>query len=189
MNDPPPASEEITSNFLAVVESGLNLGAALTRGLAELAAGGRAVPPPLNPRPIPAMLHYVLEATRGIVAFAPFQPSAPTAASTTAAPKAYIGETLRLPMSIENPGAQPMTDVQPVIRTIARDGADAQAEFPADHVRFSPPNLTIAPRDLEKLTILITPPTTAPAGRYRISFTLRSGDPEIPVIFDLLSKA
>jgi hypothetical protein len=183
---PPPLADELTSNVLAVVASGLNFGAALSRGIAELASGGRPVPPPAESGPIPAMLHYALETTRELAAFAPFTPRAePRSPARPSAPAVQPGATLRIPLSIENPSTQPMHALQPTIISIQCDGADVTVAA-RDAIEFVPPSLTIAPRDLEKLTVLITPPATTPPGRYEIRFLLREGDPEIPIIFDVL---
>jgi hypothetical protein len=180
----PPLVDELTLNVLAVVDSGLNLGVALSRGIATLASGGREVPPPAAAGPIPAMLHYALETTRELAAFAPFKPHAAPAPARATAPAVQPGATLRVPLSIENPGTQPMQDLRPAVLSMQRDGGDA-----AEHiVEFVPPSLTIAPRDLEKLTVLVTPPQTAPPGRYEIRFRLRDGDPAIPIIFDVLAQ-
>lgn len=93
------------------------------------------------------------------------------------APRVVAGGSLRLPLSIDNPGTTPMENIVP--RQVPSDGPDA-----ALILRFEPESLTIAPADFEKLVVRIAVPADMPPGRYRPAFTL-SGQEASPVVLTI----
>jgi hypothetical protein len=78
------------------------------------------------------------------------------------------GSTLRIPLSVDNPGDSDMAGLQPRVLAATLDGTEVQPP----KVRFQPKKLSIAPKDFEKLVVLIDMPADAPEGRWRLAFSL-----------------
>lgn len=202
-----PRGDELTRSMLDVVEAGLGVGVALARTAAVVANGGKAVPPPEEDRPIPAIIHYSLAAAGELAGLAtrafsfrpaPAQASAPGAAPGAAAatpkaagrssgPRVRAGATLRVPLSIENPGDQPMGPLQPQVRAVRRDGVDAGADLHASAVRFTPGEFVVAPKDFEKLTVFVAAPEGAPPGRYDVILALGPREADLPLSFEVVA--
>ena len=193
-----PKGDELTRSMLDVVEAGLGVGVALARTAAVVANGGRAVAPPEEDRPIPALIHYSLAAVSELAGLATrafsFRPSpaaapdAPAARSAgrAAGPRVRAGATLRVPLSIENPGEQRMGPLQPQVRAVRRDGEAAGDALPASAVRFTPGEFVVAPKDFEKLTVFVSPPADAPAGRYDVILALGPREADLPLSFEVV---
>ena len=86
-------------------------------------------------------------------------------------PSVEPGETLRLPLSIDNPGSTTMHGLVPHLTEAVFEGETV----PPPQVRFEPASLSIAPRDFEKLVVLIDIPAEAAAGRWRVGLGLEEG--------------
>ncbi len=201
-----PKGDELTRSMLDVVEAGLGVGVALARTAAVVANGGKAVPPPEEDRPIPAIIHYSLAAVGELAGLAtrafsfrpaPAQGEAQSSAAGAAAatskaaeratgPRVRAGATLRVPLSIENPGDQPMGPLTPQVRAVRRDGADAGADLPVSAVRFTPAEFVVAPKDFEKLTVFVAAPEAAPPGRYDVVLALGPREADLPLSFEIV---
>jgi len=175
------AAEELTKSVTDLVTAVFGVGASLARSVAQATAGGRPVPPPSAQGPLNEAVHYgvstltnvlrlvvapVQSAVRSAQAAPTAGTSAPAAAATTSRPTVAAGSTLRVPLSIENPGPQSTGPLDLQCLRVDAQSATSGQRIGVSNVRLEPQVLTIAPRDFEKLTVFVdTPPTTAP-GTY-----------------------
>ena len=85
----------------------------------------------------------------------------------TAFPTVHPGASLRIPLSIQNPTAEPIMEMAVTCLTVEAAVTGDGELLPVSALTLQPTTLTIAPQDFEKLTVWIeTQPTTAP-GVYR----------------------
>jgi hypothetical protein len=84
-----------------------------------------------------------------------------TAAAT--APSGRVGEALRIPMAVENPGREPMQDLD--FQVVALTGPEGSSLSGAS-LSISPRTLSVAPGDFEKLVLHVDIPEGAVAGLY-----------------------
>ena len=97
---------------------------------------------------------------------------APTPTQPAPALSVAPGETLRIPLSVDNPGEDAMTGIEPRL---------IETSDPLPFVvKFSPETLMIEPKDFEKLNVLIDVPKKAQTGRYTVAFTL-TGQEDQPI--------
>jgi hypothetical protein len=96
---------------------------------------------------------------------------------------------LRIPLSIENPSAEPMAGLSFTCLEIS--GGDATSGLPLTRqdVRFEPASLSVAPRDFEKLTIFVDVPEGAATGLYRARIGLAAGGYETSFAFRVIPAA
>lgn len=106
-------------------------------------------------------------------------PPTGTQGPTRSGPRVAPGETLHIPLSVDNPGSQPMADLIPTV--IGMRSGDADVAPPA--VRFLPAKLTIAPHDFEKLVVAIDVPIDALPGPWQLRFTIGVGTAPIDIVF------
>lgn len=197
--DSPPGGgidpNAILAGVANVVNSALDVGAALARSVAQATAGSQRVPEPApNSSAIDEVLYYgrvtlgnvirVVLPGAGSAAAEPAQPANASAARTPDGPRVgdmprvHAGATLRVPLSIENPGAEPMSDMRFACLALARAPGSAPVTgkpLGTDDVRFQPLPLSVGPKDFEKLTVFVdTRPDTAP-GRYDMTIGLPGG--------------
>jgi hypothetical protein len=103
-------------------------------------------------------------------------------------PRVRAGSTLRVPLSIENPGAERMDDMRFACLALARAPGSVPAKgapLGIDDVRFQPLPLSVGPRDFEKLTVFVdTRPDTAP-GRYDLTIGLPGGAFQMTIPFEV----
>ncbi|MCC6534092.1 MAG: hypothetical protein IT531_16205 [Burkholderiales bacterium] len=184
-----------------VVQAALGVGVSLARVVAEATAGERAVrSPAANAGPLNAIVHYGLAALTNVVgavagsvgAFqAGGQPgqAAANAASAPAGgrPRVHRGASLRIPLSIENPGDEPIRDA--AFQCVAMQYHDAAPGRALDTgaVRCEPPTLNIMARDFEKLTVHIVVPLDTAPGAYSAQIDLGSGAYRTSIHFDVLA--
>jgi hypothetical protein len=186
VEDQPGATDDIVKGVSQVFVSALGVGAALTRLVAKSTARGTVEEVPHDTEPVAAMVHYgtvTLKNVVGIVAsgaqFLKVQitpngadSTATSSASTNPAPiskpRIHQGASLRVPLSIENPGDHPMGPIVFQTRDLQFLG-DPESGTPliGESVSFAPAELTIQPHDFEKLTVFIDVPTGAAPGAYR----------------------
>jgi len=192
-----------------LVSMGLDVGAALAKATAKATAGEREVPEPDSRQgSFDLLVHYgittmtnvvgavvagVNEATTRATAGRPpaesadsGSPASPLASIPRALPSVRLGSTLRLPLSIENPGPETMDEM--AFRCLAMSGGQPETGqlLTVDTVRFIPETLSVASRDFEKLTVFIDVPETAAQGRYTATIGLVGGQFESALQFDVL---
>jgi hypothetical protein len=160
----------------------LQIGADAARIVAE-AASGRPQPVRQGEAPLVSMLRYggtaagslvglAFNAVRGRNAPAPApSPRQPAAAAPPAreGPRLRPGGSARIPLSIDNPGTEPMVGLVPRVTGATRDGVSAE---PAFVMRFVPETLTVAPRDFEKLVVMLELAGDIKEGEWSAFFTL-----------------
>jgi len=208
---PGPGAQELVGEMTNVVLATLGVGAALAKTVAQATAGGRAVPEPESvSSPLNLITHYsvatvmnviklvtnsvseVSDASRGVR-----QPVPPGGARSEAAgksgaqsglPAVHCGTTLRIPLSIENPGSAPMNDLR--LACLNLEGGNGEGTgLTLQAIRLEPAVLSVAPHDFEKLTIFITVPPEAALGRYRARIGLDNGGFETILEFEVLPAA
>lgn len=191
--EPDARTGDLTRSVLDLVEAGLGVGAALAKATAVTVAGGRPVPPTSETQPIPVMIHYSLAAVSELAGFATRTLGvrrAPTAGARggggqAGRPRVKPGATLRVPLSIENTGDKPMAGLVPAVRAVKRDGADGLNDLPIAAIRFKPGDLSVAPKDFEKLTVFVAVPAQAPGGHYEVILALGPREPDLPLAFEV----
>ena len=192
-NDSPRG--DVTQAVVNVIDAALALGVSLSRAAAAATTAGRPVADVAQGTPpVQALVHYAAATASNVVslltpAVAGLRPS--TAASRPArpakGPRARAGATLRVPLSVENPGDRPMTGLAPYLRAVRIDGASRAGALAAEAVHFEPPHFDVAPRDFEKLTVFVMLPVNASPGRYELVLALGPNEPDLPLAFDVVA--
>ncbi len=195
------ATEDVMSGVTEVVNVALGLAGDLARRTAEATVPPERTVAAAQPgaAPVNVVVHYGVATVTNIVqmvgnavrdanAADRGAPTTPGPASTSAAarpagPTITAGETLRIPLSIENPDSQPMQQLTFAALAVDHDDATAGVELGTSALRFEPETLTIAAHDFEKLTVFVdTRPDTAP-GRYHAVIGLGATKHEVDVRF------
>jgi hypothetical protein len=162
------------------------LGAALAGAVDKATAGGRESPAaPPGETPAAAIIRHSVSAAANVARWvidtaqsargaAGGATSGSPRANAAAGPQVQRGATLRVPLSIENPGREPMRALAPSVAGWTCGGREAAAP---GIVRFVPETLDVEPRDFEKLTVLIDVDPGAAPGVYRLDVALGQGAP------------
>lgn len=174
----------------AVGDAALNLGVSVARSIAE-GLSGRPQPPLAGESKVAGIVRYGTHALGSLVAMtvtaareagiAPGRNASAAPSASAAAPAApgiphvAAGTSLRVPLSIDNPGTQPMTDLTPRLIGARHDGAESAAPFT---LQFAPASLSIAPHDFEKLVATIDLPADMPEGHWSALFALGANAPD-----------
>ena len=105
-------------------------------------------------------------------------------------PRVQAGSTLRVPLSVENPGEQPMRALSPQVRSVRRaSGIDASGVIAPESVRFEPAQFDVAPRDFEKLTVFVPVPDETPPGDYQVVLALGAEEPDLTIAFAVVEAS
>lgn len=200
---------DLAGSIAQVVVSALGVGAALTRLLAETTSRGTPERRPAGNEPLSLIVHYGVETVRNIVglvaasassvrppagpgsaaadAAAPSPPGdaqpAPTPAARGLRPSVHQGASLRIPLSIENPGAQALGPITGICESVRHAGPSS---LRPECLRFAPAVLTIQPRDFEKLTVHIDAPADAAPGVYIATIASTTAAFRMPIEFEVL---
>ncbi|EEW25929.1 hypothetical protein [Rhodobacter ferrooxidans] len=164
-----------------LVDSALKLSASVTQVVAEAVSGqpqpNRAGETPLQSiirhgsTAATAMFATVMAASRTARAAEP-EPPKPAPGATVSA-----GTTLRVPLSVDNPGQEVMEAITPRLTQVLHEGAPQAGLV----VSFTPETLTVQPRDFEKLVVSVEVPADAAPGRWSVSFRLTDGADDAPI--------
>jgi hypothetical protein len=192
----------------------MGVGAALAKATAEATARGKQVPAPpagsFNPMNI--MVHYSLaamvnvmgamadglgevrQATTGPGPAPNVGPDVapdgqPAAAQESNLPTVHCGATLRIPLSVENPNPEAMSEMHFACLKVSGGEVSAGQLLGPDDFRFEPELLSVAPRDFEKLTVYIDVPETAAPGFYEATIGPSPGDFEIVLRLNVIPAA
>ena len=183
-----PPAQDLIAGVNEVVNAALNVGASLAKAAAQATAAGLPVnTPTASTGPLNAIVHYsvvtvsnvasmVLKSAGGLK-MGVARPSAPRGAATAAPapatlPCVHQGATLRIPLSIENPGEQPMNDVAFHCTEMTYLGRATGPALQTGNVRIQPQTLNILPHDFEKLTLFISTQADTTPGRYLATITI-----------------
>ena len=143
----PQRDRDGDSTFVSLLRHSATAAGSLT-GLAFRAVRGRG---DTSPSPPPAS--------------AAAAPAAPAAQG----PRLRPGGSARIPLSIDNPGTEPMVGLVPRLTGATHHGARATPAFDLD---FSPERLDVAPRDFEKLVVTLQLDEDIAEGEWSALFTL-----------------
>lgn len=199
MNQNPPPPNDIATGVGNVVDAALGLGVSLARVVAEATALGKPVQPvePGTPA-LTAIVRYGVTAAGNVFgalvsgvqgvkpSVGPARPQ-PAAAAAKAGPRVARGATLRVPLSVENPGDRPMQGLAPRLRAVRRGQADASAAIAPACIHFSPAAFEVAAHDFEKLTVTVSVPDDCPAGDYEVVFALGDDEPDLKMGFAVVA--
>lgn len=184
----------------------LGAGASVAKIMARATAGNRSVAEPRQESSeFDQLVHYGLATVVNVIGTIAngvnefrnpeqqpvHQQPAGSAAPVENAPPVEIptvpaGATLRLPMSVENPGTEPMVDMYFTCLDIqTSSGGDASPLTPAN-IHIDPVPLTVDPKNFEKLTTSIAVPVATPPGRYHLTIGLSNGEFETTLLFEVL---
>ena len=190
-----------------VVNAALGVGVALAKTAAQVTSGDRPLPEsPGKGSPIDDMVFYGVTAMNNVINLAISgagmvaqsasvreEPSTPEPAQTAAAytttptgPTVHQGATLRVPLSIENQGREPMSGMTFVCLSMESEPRGAGRLIDKSAVRFQPQTLNVAPKDFEKLVVFVdTAPDTA-LGQYTATIGLGEGIFENTLTFEVI---
>jgi hypothetical protein len=206
------AAPDLGRSVAGVVEAVLDVGVSVTKVLAEATAPGGVVEPlPPSTPAFQAIVRYGVTAvgnvatailsggqvlrraagvTVGAAAAGAPVPPASSPATARGGPRVQPGSTLRVPLSVENPGERPMRELTPRVRALRHaDGRDAAGVIPPGAVRFDPEEFDVAPRDFEKLTVFIAVPAQAPVGAFELVLALGPDEPDLKIAFAIAAPA
>lgn len=165
-----------------LIGTAAEIGVTLAGAVDKATADGRELPPPPpGETPTAAIIRHSFSAAGNLVRHVvdaaqqtrgtaqPGGAGRGDAARGPTAPQARQGSTLRVPLSIENPGREPLRALAPAIAgwTSANGAQGAPGT-----VRFLPELLDIEPRDFEKLTVFVDVAADAAPGLYRLEIAL-----------------
>jgi len=205
VSDPEPSASErkdepdLVAGVTAVVDAALGVGASLAKVFAEATAASKPVARPASDAPLDAMIHYGLATVTNVAERvtsrvsglgSPFgRGGAATAPGRAAAagPRVHAGATLRVPLSIENPGDAPMTGVAFRCTSLRYLGDAAGPPLGPEAVRFHPAVLEILPRDFEKLTVFVDTRADTALGRYCATIDCGGNALRTPLEFDVIA--
>jgi len=209
-------TESVIHGVSDVVTAFFDVGASLARTVAEATASNKPVPAPSpNAAPLNAIVHYsVITVGNVLNVFAaglkskPSATAAPASSNTrngspaqttsdlnavpraeTSLPVVQRGATLRIPLSIENPGKEPMQHMRFLCLEMQGGTPGIGLPLTISAVRFEPETLTVEARDFEKLTVFIDTGFDTSPGRYKALLGLGGGTFELSVEFEVLAQA
>lgn len=196
------ATTRLTSNLLSLWDPWLRMGESLARTVAEATSGGKGVEEPEDAqRPLAAIVHYgwatvgnvlgVLTSGLNVVVKPTNGQSTPTTSpgpepAVSRTPSVHRGSTLRIPLSIENPGGAGDYELSFTCTRLAFDGDASGPILESDAVRLEPNALVVAPYDFEKLTVLIDTHEDNAPGSYEAVIASEAGGFEIPLRFEIV---
>jgi len=166
--------EAIASGITEVIHAALEVGAAVSKTIAEATAAGQPLPPGSpGEGPVADMIHYGVQAvtnvTRLVIRGMPSTTSAPTAAAEpvpSRLPRVHAGSALRIPLSIENASDTEMPEMKFVCAETIYQGNQAGTPLTSAALKFQPESIAIAPHDFEKLTVLLGTAEDTAIGPY-----------------------
>lgn len=209
--------ESITQGVADVMNAFFDIGASLTKSVAQATANNKPVPGPAPAAaPLNVIIHYGLITVRNVfnifaggitnrAATSPGDATTPSADTASSAPRPKTtdnggftgaaslpvvrrGGTLRMPLSIENPGEEPMQQMRFLCLAMRGDTAAVGKQLDVSAVRFQPEVLSIEPRDFEKLTLFIDTGIDTSPGRYEAVIGLGDGGFQMKVEFEVLQQ-
>ncbi len=196
-----PGAKELIDGLSSIITAALGVGAVLAKTVAQATAGGKIIQEPeTSTGPLKIIIHYGMATATNIIKMITGAASQASNASQPARqpgtpdtvisglPTVHRGAILRIPLSIENPGSEPMKELRFVCMSL-EGGSMKENALTVQSVRIEPAVLSIAPRDFEKLIIYITVPGEADLGRYKVCIGLDGGGFETTLEFEVLPEA
>lgn len=162
-----------------LVASALTVSAALAQALAE-ASTGRPQPHVPSDTALQSVVRHATTTVSSLVSTAMAATRKPATAPQPVL-QLQAGGSLRLPLSIDNPGNGPMAGIVPQVVSISHSLSSDGIT-----VIFSPETLNIAPQDFEKLVVTVTAAPDAARGNWTVAFVLTGQeDQPITLTFDV----
>ncbi len=186
---------EVVPDLVDLVNRILGVGAAVTRTIARAAepnglGSGNSPLDEIVRNSASAVTSLVRMTVDGLRASTrpPAAPGSPTppAPSPPARPRVRAGDTLRLPLFIENPSAEPTGPLAFRALEAAAVAGPGGSTLALGQVRCEPDPLEIAARDFEKLTIFVDTAPSTPAGAHRVQVGVPGTAFVTSVEFDVL---
>ena len=200
----------LSAGVLEVATAALGIGVTLAKTLAQETSQGVPVPPPTDKdSPLNAAVHYSVAAATNVIKLvvsgvgvstpdsvstdktaqtAPESPAATNPQRPSSLPVVHCGSALRIPHSIENPGAEPMNNMNIVCKSLEMTqplGLGKQLDLIL--LSFQPDVLSIAPKDFEKLTVLIETRLETTVGDYIAVIAIGSDNFETTLKFRVVA--
>ncbi len=208
------ANPSLAEGVSDVINAAFGVGAAIAKTLAEISAVGKPVAAPNSRQgPLGEMVHYgvttlsnvmglVVSVVGGATSGTTGHESSKDASTgpratdptppdekervTTHLPKVHQGGTLRIPLSMENPADLPMENLVFGCQDMRGTRIGAGQPLSEAAIHFQPERLDIAPKDFEKLTLLINTDAQTAPGDYVAHIGVDNGDLKIKVEFEVL---
>jgi hypothetical protein len=202
-------SDALARGVSDVISAAIGVGTSVAKAFADATARGKPVAPVGSGSGLEAFIHYGVAAVTNVMgmvasgietgtcataaaprpapgaARASSEVSEPVASDSTL-PVVHAGGRLRIPLSIENTSAEPLSDVAVrCARITSSNGGDSDSLRDIALVRCEPPILSISPRDFEKTTVFIETSPSIPSGRYEAVIAIGSSGFESRVGFDV----
>lgn len=208
------ANPSVAEGVSDIINAAFGVGAAITKTLAEVTAAGKPVVNPNTPQgPLGEMVHYGVTTLTNVIGLVVSVVGGATGGATdkkpgkdasadtratepmntpekgraaTRLPRVHQGGTLRIPLSMENPADLPMENLVFACQDMRGTRIGAGQPLTEAAMRFQPERLDIAPKDFEKLTLLINTDAQTAPGDYMAHIGVDNGDLEIKVEFEVL---
>jgi hypothetical protein len=184
---------EVVPDLVDLVNRILGVGAAVSRTIARAAelnglGSGNSPLDEIVRNGASALISVVRMSVDGLRAstLPPATPGAPPTPAPSARPRVRAGDTLRLPLFIENPSSEPTGPL--VFRALeaAAGVGEGAPTLALSQVRCEPDPLEIAARDFEKLTIFVDTAPSTPGGSHRVQVGVPGTTFVTSVEFDVL---
>lgn len=180
--DSDPASAQPFEALSQLFDGALRLSASMAQAVAEAASGQ-----PQEHQPGDTYLQSMIRSgvlAGGSIAARVFDVarsanvSGQQAPAPPAAPMPILaaGDSLRIPLSVDNPSKTPMEDIVPFLIGMTHQGVAQEGPL---QIAFSPEKLSVAPVDFEKLVVTVSAPASTPLGSWGIAFALSQSDDPI----------
>jgi hypothetical protein len=195
-DETPSALDELVPEFVEVFNKLVGLGAALTRTMAQAAApesggtGNGAIDEMV--RNGATALANIVRLTVDSLRATTQPPAAPgqkvSEGRAAPRPQVHAGDTLRMPLFIENPSAGPTGPLQFGALDAVFPDSTGGRPLGLDQVRCAPKILEIGARDFEKLTVFVNTEPTTPIGRHRVQLGVPGTTFVTTIEFDVIAK-
>lgn len=193
----PSALVALVPEVTDLLNKALGLGAAVTRTLAQTAAPGHdgAGAGPLDEivrngaGALANLARLTVESLRASTG--PPVTSSQVAADPRPAssPGVRAGDTLRMPLFIENPSTEPTGPLRFGALEAASLGSAGDRALELSAVRCAPETLEIGARDFEKLTVFVDTNASTPVGRHRVQIGVPETAFATTVEFEVLARS
>lgn len=202
---PGAGTDALGKGIADLAQAALGVGVALSRTVADATtSGGKVQAPTADAGQIGEIVHYSVTIVRNLLGlvFTVVGSASETASktgtagannkpatATAAGPAVHQGGTLRIPLSVENPGAEPMENLAFRCKDLKASKLGPGAPVDGKAFRFEPQTLSIGPLDFEKVTLFIDAGPQAAPGHYVAAIGIGGDAIELTVAFQVLAAA
>lgn len=193
-------TEQGSGRISEVVSAALDVGVSITRTFAKATTGEKPLKEPKEEDgPLNAMVYFGVTAASNLAnqLFTGFKAAAERTAragrktaqapsSSATLPTVRQGATLRIPLSIENQGSDPMVNMEFLCLSIKAEKQGDTHNLSNKALRFEPKKLKVAPKDFEKLTVFINTEVDTIPDEYEVTICLLDGNFQMSIQFSVL---